>query len=358
MIKSMTGFGRCEIADEKRKFTVELKSVNHRYLDVNMKMPKKLNFFESAIRSLLKKYIERGKVDLYISYEDYTEDNYALKYNEGLAGEYLKYLNAMAETFHLENDVRVSTLSRYPDVFVMEEQEMDEEELWNGLQKAICGACEQFVETRIREGENLKKDLCEKLDDLLAGVDFIEERSPQIMQEYRSHLTEKIQELLGDTQIDEGRIATEVTIYADKVCVDEETVRLRSHITSMKETLSEGGPVGRKLDFIAQEMNREANTILSKANNIEISDVGINLKTGIEKIREHPKYRIKEARYGTERKVSCYFRIFRSGQRNSDESTAGSTSGQVCTVGFRNYQRSETGRKRWCGLFFCDGRNV
>ena len=246
----MTGFGRCEIADEKRKFTVELKSVNHRYLDVNMKMPKKLNFFESAIRSLLKKYIERGKVDLYISYEDYTEDNYALKYNEGLAGEYLKYLNAMAETFHLENDVRVSTLSR------------------------------------IREGENLKKDLCEKLDDLLAGVDFIEERSPQIMQEYRSHLTEKIQELLGDTQIDEGRIATEVTIYADKVCVDEETVRLRSHITSMKETLSEGGPVGRKLDFIAQEMNREANTILSKANNIEISDVGINLKTGIEKIRE------------------------------------------------------------------------
>ncbi len=248
MIKSMTGFGRCEIADEKRKFTVELKSVNHRYLDVNMKMPKKLNFFESAIRSLLKKYIERGKVDLYISYEDYTEDNYALKYNEGLAGEYLKYLNAMAETFHLENDVRVSTLSRYPDVFVMEEQEMDEEELWNGLQKAICGAW--------------------------------------IMQEYRSHLTEKIQELLGDTQIDEGRIATEVTIYADKVCVDEETVRLRSHITSMKETLSEGGPVGRKLDFIAQEMNREANTILSKANNIEISDVGINLKTGIEKIRE------------------------------------------------------------------------
>ena len=163
---------------------------------------------------------------------------------------------------------------------------MDEEELWNGLKKAICGACEQFVETRIREGENLKKDLCEKLDDLLAGVDFIEERSPQIMQEYRSHLTEKIQELLGDTQIDEGRIATEVTIYADKVCVDEETVRLRSHITSMKETLSKGGPVGRKLDFIAQEMNREANTILSKANNIEISDVGINLKTGIEKIRE------------------------------------------------------------------------
>ena len=286
MIKSMTGFGRCEIADEKRKFTVELKSVNHRYLDVNMKMPKKLNFFESAIRTVLKKYIERGKVDLFISCEDYTEDNFALRYNESLAAEYLKHLQSMAEKFHLENDIRVSTLSRYPDVFVMEEQQPDEEELWNGLNKAICGACEQFVQTRQKEGENLKNDLCHKLEELLSYVDFIETRSPQIMQEYRRNLTEKIQDLLGDTPVDEARIATEVTIYADKVCVDEETVRLRSHINSMKDTLLAGGSVGRKLDFIAQEMNREANTILSKANNIEISDVGINLKTGIEKIRE------------------------------------------------------------------------
>lgn len=286
MIKSMTGFGRCEIADEKRRFTVELKSVNHRYLDVNMKMPKKLNFFESAIRTVLKQYIERGKVDLFISCEDYTEDNFALRYNESLAAEYLKHLQSMAEKFHLENDIRVSTLSKYPDVFVMEEQQPDEEELWNGLNKAICGACEQFVQTRQKEGENLKNDLCDKLEELLSCVDFIEERSPQIMQEYRKNLTKKIQELLGDTPVDEARIATEVTIYADKVCVDEETVRLRSHINSMKDTLLAGGSVGRKLDFIAQEMNREANTILSKANNIEISDVGINLKTGIEKIRE------------------------------------------------------------------------
>lgn len=286
MIKSMTGFGRCETADEKRKFTVELKSVNHRYLDVNLKMPKKLNFFESAIRSLLKEYIDRGKVDVYITYEDYTEDNYALKYNASLAAEYLKYLNSMAEEFHLENDIRVSTLSRYPDVFVMEEQDIDEDELWNSLQKALRGASEQFVASRIREGEALKKDLCDKLDELLSCVDFIEERSPQIMKEYRTRLEEKIKELLGDRQIDDGRIITEVTIYADKVCVDEETVRLRSHITAMKETLESGGSIGRKLDFIAQEMNREANTILSKANNIEISDVGINMKTGIEKVRE------------------------------------------------------------------------
>ena len=286
MIKSMTGFGRCEFTDEKRKFTVELKSVNHRYLDINIKMPKKLNFFESSIRALLKEYIERGKVDVYITYEDYTEDNYALKYNSALAAQYLDYLNRMAEEFGLENDIRVSNLSRYPDVLVMEEQDVDEKELWDGLERALRGACEQFVASRIKEGENLKVDLIDKLDHMISYVDFIEKRSPQIMEEYHRRLEDKIKEILGDRQMDDGRIATEVTIYADKVCVDEETVRLRSHINTTKDTLLEGGSIGRKLDFIAQEMNREANTILSKANNIEISDTGINLKTSIEKVRE------------------------------------------------------------------------
>lgn len=286
MIKSMTGFGRCEFTDEKRKFTVELKSVNHRYLDVNIKMPKKLDFFESSIRALLKEDIERGKVDVYITYEDYTEDNYALKYNSALAAQYLDYLNRMAEEFGLENDIRVSNLSRYPDVLVMEEQDVDEKELWDGLERALRGACEQFVASRIKEGESLKVDLIDKLDHMISYVDFIEKRSPQIMEEYRKRLEDKIKEILGDRQMDDGRIATEVTIYADKVCVDEETVRLRSHINTTKDTLLEGGSIGRKLDFIAQEMNREANTILSKANNIEISDTGINLKTSIEKVRE------------------------------------------------------------------------
>ena len=282
----MTGFGRCEIADEKRKFTVELKSVNHRYLDVNIKMPKKLNFFESTIRNLLKEYIERGKVDVYITYEDYTEDNFALKYNATLAGEYLKHLREMSEEFGLDFDIRVSTLSRYPEVFVMEEQAMDEKELWSGLEKAIRGACQQFVESRITEGENLKNDLIDKLDNMLTYVDFIEERSPQIMKDYRTRLEDKIHEFLEDRQIDDARVVQEVTIFSDKVCVDEETVRLRSHINTTKDTLEQGGSIGRKLDFIAQEMNREANTILSKANNLEISDTGINLKTDIEKVRE------------------------------------------------------------------------
>lgn len=286
MIKSMTGFGRYEYADASRKITVEVKSVNHRYLDVNIKMPKKLNFFESAIRTLLKEYIERGKVDIYITYEDFTENNFSLQYNKTLAGEYLKYLNQMSEEFGLENDIRVSTLSRYPEVFVMEEQPVDEDELWSSLEKALRGAFEPFVESRVREGENLKKDLCEKLDNMVSYVDFIEERSPQIIAEYRARLEEKLRELLADNQLDDSRIAQEVTIFADKICVDEETVRLKSHILSVKDSLNAGGSVGRKLDFLAQEMNREANTILSKSNDLKISDTGISLKTDIEKVRE------------------------------------------------------------------------
>lgn len=286
MIKSMTGFGRAEVMEENRKFTVEMKSVNHRYLDINIKMPKKLSFFESSIRNLLKEYIQRGKVDVFISYEDYSEDNFSLKYNKELAEEYLMHLREMAEQFGLENDIKVSDLSKYPEVLTMEEQSVDEKELWAILEKALRQASEQFVSSRITEGENLKRDLCEKLDTMLSYVDFIEERSPQILGEYRSRLEAKVNELLADTQIEESRIAAEVTIFADKICVDEETVRLRSHIKGTKDALNEGGSIGRKLDFIAQEMNREANTILSKANDLAISDTGINLKTDIEKVRE------------------------------------------------------------------------
>ena len=269
MIKSMTGFGRCEIMEGERRFTVEMKGVNHRYLDVNIRMPKKLNFFETSIRSLLKKSILRGKVDLFITYEDSSENQVALKYNETLAGEYLTYLRQMEETFSLENDIRVSTLSRYPEVITMEEQAVDEEELWNGLRQALDGAVKQFVETRTLEGGNLKNDIIGKLDGML------------------EKLEEKVRELLEDTQMDEGRIAAEVVIFADKICTDEEVVRLRSHIEHMKETLkSEEAGIGRKLDFIAQEMNREANTILSKANDLEVSNRAIDLKTEIEKVRE------------------------------------------------------------------------
>lgn len=286
MIKSMTGFGRCEITENNRKFTVEMKSVNHRYLDVNMKMPKKLSFFETSIRSELKGYISRGKVDIFISYEDFTENNTSVRYNREIAEAYLNYLKQMAEEFGLENDIRVSGLSKFPEVFTMEEQGMDEEGLWKLLCKAVHGAIDGFVRTRITEGEHLKEDLIGKLDGMLKLVDFVEERSPQITQEYHVRLEEKVAELLRDAKVDENRLLTEVTIFADKICVDEEVVRLRSHIETTRKTLEEGGSIGRKLDFIAQEMNREANTILSKANDLDITNCAIELKTEIEKVRE------------------------------------------------------------------------
>ncbi len=286
MIKSMTGFGRCEIAEADRKITVEMKSVNHRYLDVTIKMPKKLNFFEAAIRTELKNYMQRGKVDLFITYEDFTESNVCVKYNKELAAEYMQYFDRMAEDFSLDNDIRVSTLARFPEILTMEEQTVDEEQLWKLLDKALKGAAENFVETRIREGENLRNDLIAKLEGMLAHVDFITERSPEIIEEYKEKLTKKVEELLPDKQVDESRLLMEVTIFADKVCVDEELVRLRSHITATRDALLAGGSIGRKLDFIAQEMNREANTILSKSSDLEISNRAIELKTEIEKVRE------------------------------------------------------------------------
>ena len=289
MVCSMTGFGRCEVTEGQRKYTVELKSVNNRYLDINIKMPKKFNAFESAIRAELKNYMKRGKVDVFISYEDFSESDSKVKYNKAIAEEYFNYFKEMSTDFGLDNDIRVSVLSRFPEVFTMEEEELDEDEVWSGLKKAINGAGKEFFESRAKEGEFLCKDLTEKLDVMYSNVEFITERSPIIIQEYKTKLREKIQDLLEDKQIDENRIAMEVTIYADKVCVDEELTRLRSHILATKDTLlseDDKDGIGRKLDFLAQEMNREANTILSKSTDLKISDVGIALKTDIEKVRE------------------------------------------------------------------------
>lgn len=285
MIKSMTGFGRYEYQTGSKKFTVELKGVNHRYLDVNIRMPKKFNFFETAIRTLLKQYALRGKVDIFITYEDNSESQVALKYNETLAAEYMRYFKQMEESFGIDNDIRVSTLAHCPEVLTMEEKPDDEDALWSGLQMALEGAFAQFVETRTTEGEILKKDILNKLSGMETLVGHVEERSPQIVEEYRKKLEDKIHELL-DVPVDENRMAAEVILYADKICTDEETVRLKSHISHMRDTLEETEGIGRKLDFIAQEMNREANTILSKANDLEVSNYAIGLKTEIEKIRE------------------------------------------------------------------------
>ena len=286
MIKSMTGFGRSEIVKGNRKISVEIKSVNHRYLEAGIKMPKKLNVFESRMRDLLKKYATRGKIDIFINYEDDSESQVNLKFNQNIADEYMAIFNNMSEKYNLKNDMTVGGLARFPEVITMDEVQEDEEELWHFIEEAMKAALEQFGNTRIVEGENLKKDLLGKLDHMEELVAFVEKRSPEIMKEYRSKLESKVKELLGDTTIDESRIATEVIIYADKICVDEETVRLRSHIEHARKCLNEDGGIGRKMDFIAQEMNREANTTLSKANDIEISNAAIDLKTEIEKVRE------------------------------------------------------------------------
>ena len=287
MIKSMTGFGRCEIVNEDAKITVEMKAVNHRYLDLGIKMPRRFNVYESAIRAKIKELgVERGKVDVFINCEDYKEEQGTLKFNAALAQEYVSVFQRMQEELGVENDLRASTLARMPEVLTIEQEEDDEEELWQMLQDGICGAVENFNQTRIKEGENLKRDLIGKLDQMEEVVNQIESRSPGVMQEYRERITAKVTELLENASVDDSRIAAEVTLFADKVCTDEETVRLHSHIHMMKDNLLSGGSLGRKLDFLAQEMNREANTILSKANDLQVSELGISLKTEIEKVRE------------------------------------------------------------------------
>lgn len=286
MIKSMTGFGRAELINKERKIVVEMKAVNHRFCDMNIKLPKRLNYFETDIRNLLKTYMQRGKVDVYITYEDYTKSSVCVTYNREVAAEYVQYLKEISEEFGIPNDAKPSIIGRFPEVFTLEEQSVDEQEIWSHLEGVVCEAAEQFVQARTKEGENLKKDLMEKLDQILEIVSYIEKRSPEIIEAYKEKLLDKVNELAANTQIDEARIATEVTLFADKVCIDEEIVRLRSHVEGTKKILEEGGAVGRKLDFIIQEMNREANTILSKANSLDISNMGINLKTEIEKVRE------------------------------------------------------------------------
>ncbi|SFR95501.1 YicC/YloC family endoribonuclease [Anaeromicropila populeti] len=286
MLKSMTGFGRCEMSTQVRKIIVEIKAVNHRYCDLSIKLPKKLNYFEVGIRSVLKEYIVRGKVDVFVTYEDYAQSKQCLKYNEDIATEYYNYLELISKTFCLKNDITAYALSRYPDVFTLGEQTVDEKEIWEQLESVVRKAAQSFVTARVQEGQHLKKDLIGKLNEMLSQVEAIETRTPSIVEEYRKKLAAKVQDLLGDNKLDESILATEITIYADKICVDEETVRLKSHIQHMLDTLETDNSIGRKLDFIAQEMNREANTILSKASDLDVSNIAIDLKTGIEKIRE------------------------------------------------------------------------
>ena len=285
-LKSMTGFGRAEVSNDQYRLSVEVKSVNSRFLDLSIKMPKKFNALEANIRNTVKEYISRGKVDLFITYESFSEKGKALRLDLPLAKEYLESMRTLVDALGVEDNVKVTNLAALPDVLVLSEESEDEDALWESLKPSLVGALERFAETRVMEGENLQKDLLGKLSEMEAIVNRIDERSPEITAAYEVRLRAKVSELLEGTGIDEALIVQEVTIYSDKICTDEERVRLHSHIKNMRTKLQNGGLVGRELDFVAQEMNREANTTLSKANDLIVSEDAIGLKTLIEKIRE------------------------------------------------------------------------
>ncbi len=286
MIRSMTGYGRGENLANDRKFTVEIKAVNHRYNDISIKLPRSMNPFEDKIKKILMKDIFRGKTDVYINFETLASEDVSIKFNEALADAYFEKLNVIKERYGVESNDMLSLIAKYPDVVTSEKVQSDEDVLWETLLPALEEAKDKFVAMRTAEGEALKKDILLKNEKIAGFVETIKGRTDLVADEYRGKLMQRISEVLGDVEIDEQRILTEVTIYADRGCIDEEVTRLESHIVQLKKILEDGGVAGRKLDFLIQEMNRESNTIASKSNDITITNITIELKSEIEKIRE------------------------------------------------------------------------
>ncbi len=286
MIRSMTGYGRCETVVDGRAVTVELKSVNHRYFEFSCRTTRGYSFLEEKMKSYLQGKISRGKVDAYISVEALESAEAQVLVNHPLASGYVHALRELAERYDLQDDISVSTVARYSDIFSVHKSPEDEDAVWASVQKAADEALEQFLKMREAEGQRLKADVLSRADTIMGLVGQIEARSPQTVAEYRERLQQKMEELLGDTTVDEQRLLMETAIFADKVAVAEETVRLRSHFKQMQEMLDSGEPIGRKLDFLVQEMNREANTIGSKAVDSQIAYMVVDIKAEIEKIRE------------------------------------------------------------------------
>ena len=309
MVYSMTGFGRSEYSDEDRRIIIEIKSVNHRYADVSIKLPRSISRFEPELRKRIKKYAERGKIDIFITYSNLKSSGYTVKYDKEIAGQYMKYLKEIETDFGLEEEYKPTVIARFPDVFTVEENYYVEDSEYEIIEKVFDEAGEQFMQSRAKEGANLSKDILDKMDELEKLTCQVDELAPKMIEEFRDKLIEKVQKLLENTELDNARIAQEVTIYSDKVAVDEELVRLHSHISQVRDMLlgeaagdeaaddqtsAEGGKkasdknssIGRRLDFIIQEMNREANTTLSKSDTLAVTDIGIDMKTCIEKVRE------------------------------------------------------------------------
>lgn len=286
MIKSMTGYGNCRKIVDGREINVELRSVNHRYLEISCKVPKEMNFLEEKIKSELKQYVFRGKTDVYVSIGADENETAVVSINHSLVKGYLNALSEIAEKYQISNDVTVMGLSKYNDIFKLTKPPADEEKLWESVKSVLNEAIEKFIAMRKAEGEKLYNDITKRCEKVLSLIEQIEQRAPQITAEYRKKLTDKINELLNDTTVDEQRIITEVAIFADKIAVDEETVRLKSHFEQFASILNSNSAAGRKTDFILQEMNRETNTIGSKIQDIQISHIVVEIKSELEKIRE------------------------------------------------------------------------
>ncbi len=289
MIKSMTGYGRGESTLYNRRFIVEIKSVNHRYNDISIKIPRVLNASEEKVKNILIKKIQRGKTDVYINFESFSKDDVKINFNAALSDAYYEQLTELKERYEIHDSISLSLLSRFPDVITVEKFSENEEavnEMNEALEAALRMALDQFIQMRVREGESLKKDILEKAKFIQAISEKINEKSPELIREYSEKLKAKVSEALGDYAYDEARLITEVTLLADKTCVDEELTRLKSHVNQLLMILEEDDSVGRKLDFLIQEMNREVNTIGSKSNDLDISRYCVELKSEIEKIRE------------------------------------------------------------------------
>lgn len=286
MIKSMTGYGRaCELIDGMN-ITVELKSVNSRYLEFSSRVYKNYSFLEDKLKTYVRQLISRGKVECSVQIDALETDDVVVQLNESLASGYIAAINILCEKYGLENDYKVSHLARHNDIFAIRKAPADEDKIWEAVRTVLDKAVQEFVAMREIEGEKLKDDILSRADTIISYVEKVEARSPETVKEYNEKLLARMHELLGDTNVDEQRLLTEAAIFADKVAVAEETVRLRSHIEQLHSFMELNEPVGRKLDFLVQEINREANTIGSKANDIEIARTVIDIKSEVEKIRE------------------------------------------------------------------------
>ena len=286
MIKSMTGYGKSEQTIDSLNVTVEIKSVNHRYFEFSARVPREYGFLEEKLKKYCNSLITRGKVECYVSVEDLEEREMEVNVNETLAAGYVKALKELSERFGLKDDISAVTLSRYPDVITLHKASEDEERIWNAVKTVAETAVSKFIEMRETEGSKLRGDILSRADYIIECVEFIEGRSPETVREYNEKLKLRMKELLGDAAVDEQRLLNEAAIYADKIAVDEETVRLRSHISQLREFMNSSEAIGRKLDFLVQEINREANTIGSKAQDVDIAKKVIAIKAEVEKIRE------------------------------------------------------------------------